>query len=241
MQAPPDLGDGRRRLLAQRPDHRRRQRVFNKDDGVLIVMQNGYTSATGQQDMPSSADEPRRARRPAWTSSRRCRAFGVQWLRTVRTYSVATMVDDAEGGDEHRRRRASRSSSPTANASSSASAACAPRIAAKLKAGERVVRTQVRRRRRDLHRRPLLHPPLRLPVAHREAQPRSAAHRSGRRRERRAASAAGCAARSRTPRCCARRSIAPRSIQNASALGPLAASRAPRGDRLARAARGRAR
>ena len=29
--------------------------LFNKNDGVLIVMQNGYTSATGQQYMPSSA------------------------------------------------------------------------------------------------------------------------------------------------------------------------------------------
>ena len=29
--------------------------LFNKNDGVLIVMQNGYTSATGQQFMPSSA------------------------------------------------------------------------------------------------------------------------------------------------------------------------------------------
>ena len=28
--------------------------LFNKNDGVLIVMQNGYTSATGQQYMPSS-------------------------------------------------------------------------------------------------------------------------------------------------------------------------------------------
>jgi indolepyruvate ferredoxin oxidoreductase alpha subunit len=28
--------------------------LFNKGDGILIVMQNGYTSATGQQYMPSS-------------------------------------------------------------------------------------------------------------------------------------------------------------------------------------------
>src|SRR5215475_630801 len=43
----------------------------------------------------------------------------------------------------------------------------------------------LRRRRRDLQRRPFLHPALRLSVAHREAQSRSAAHRSGgeRRRE----------------------------------------------------------
>ena len=29
--------------------------LFNKGDGVLIVMQNGYASATGQQYIPSSA------------------------------------------------------------------------------------------------------------------------------------------------------------------------------------------
>ena len=31
--------------------------VLNKDDSVLIVMNNGYSSATGQQDLPSSAPE----------------------------------------------------------------------------------------------------------------------------------------------------------------------------------------
>src|SRR6266404_4580896 len=29
--------------------------LFNKGDGVLIIMQNGYASATGQQYLPSSA------------------------------------------------------------------------------------------------------------------------------------------------------------------------------------------
>ena len=28
--------------------------LFNKGDGVLIIMQNGYASATGQQYLPSS-------------------------------------------------------------------------------------------------------------------------------------------------------------------------------------------
>ena len=36
--------------------------LFNKGDGVLIIMQNGYASATGLQFMPSSHDEPRRRR-----------------------------------------------------------------------------------------------------------------------------------------------------------------------------------
>src|SRR5215510_5759434 len=42
----------------------------------------------------------------------------------------------------------------------------------------------LRRRRRDLHRRPFLHQALRLPVAHRQAQSRSAAQRSGGNRDR---------------------------------------------------------
>src|SRR5215469_3466478 len=37
----------------------------------------------------------------------------------------------------------------------------------------------LRRRRRDLHRRPFLHPAVRLPLAHRQAQSRSAAQQSG--------------------------------------------------------------
>ena len=46
--------------------------LFNKGDGVLIVMQNGYASATGQQYLPSSTAQPQRRRRPASPSSRPC-------------------------------------------------------------------------------------------------------------------------------------------------------------------------
>jgi indolepyruvate ferredoxin oxidoreductase alpha subunit len=65
--------------------------LFNKGDGVLIVMQNGYASATGQQYIPSST-----ASRAGVTSGvdieATLRQMGVKWLRTVRTYSVAVMV-----------------------------------------------------------------------------------------------------------------------------------------------------
>src|ERR1700758_2211384 len=65
--------------------------TFNNGDGVLIVMQNGYASATGQQYLPSSASH--RSGRPAGISIEKAvRALGVKWLRTVRTYSVAKMV-----------------------------------------------------------------------------------------------------------------------------------------------------
>jgi len=65
--------------------------MFNKGDGVLIVMQNGYASATGQQYLPSSAAN--RSGTPTGISiENTVRSLGVTWLRTVRTYSVAKMV-----------------------------------------------------------------------------------------------------------------------------------------------------
>jgi indolepyruvate ferredoxin oxidoreductase, alpha subunit len=65
--------------------------LFNKGDGVLIVMQNGYASATGQQYLPSSAAS--RLGSPAgMTSEQTLRSLGVKWLRTVRSYSVGKMA-----------------------------------------------------------------------------------------------------------------------------------------------------
>jgi indolepyruvate ferredoxin oxidoreductase alpha subunit len=65
--------------------------LFNKGDGVLIVLQNGYASATGQQYIPSSAMSHAGAT-PGMGIEETLRAMGVKWLRTVRTYGVATMV-----------------------------------------------------------------------------------------------------------------------------------------------------
>jgi indolepyruvate ferredoxin oxidoreductase alpha subunit len=66
--------------------------LFNKGDGVLIVMQNGYASATGQQYIPSSATS-RGGSAPGMDIEKTLRAMGVHWLRKVRTYSVSVMVD----------------------------------------------------------------------------------------------------------------------------------------------------
>jgi indolepyruvate ferredoxin oxidoreductase alpha subunit len=66
--------------------------LFNKGDGVLIVMQNGYTSATGLQYMPSSKTS--RDGGPAGMNiEETLRSLGVRWLRKVRTNSVTTMVE----------------------------------------------------------------------------------------------------------------------------------------------------
>jgi len=65
--------------------------LFNKGDGVLIVMQNGYASATGQQYIPSSTAS-KEGPAPGMGIEQTLRAMGVKWLRTVRTYNVSAMV-----------------------------------------------------------------------------------------------------------------------------------------------------
>ena len=67
--------------------------VFNKSDNVVIVVDNGYSAATGGQDIPSSfADNPIRATKNS--IERAVRGVGVNWVRTLtRTYDVAKMRD----------------------------------------------------------------------------------------------------------------------------------------------------
>ena len=86
-----------------------------------------------------------------------------------------------------------------------------PLFAKAVKGGERVVQRALRRRRGRLHRRPCLHPAVRLPVAVGQADRRSAARTIRWRRSTTAASAAAIAARWRKRPCSARRSTAPTS------------------------------
>ena len=64
--------------------------LFNKGDGVLIVMQNGYASATGQQYIPSSTtsrdgtDARRRHRADAALDGREMAAHGAHLRRRQR-------------------------------------------------------------------------------------------------------------------------------------------------------------
>ena len=71
--------------------------LFNGDDAVLLIFKNGYTSATGTQEIISTPDEERArsaradkraepGRHRTRPSSRRCSGLGVQWMRTVHTY-----------------------------------------------------------------------------------------------------------------------------------------------------------
>ena len=66
--------------------------LFNRDDGVLVVLQNGYTSATGIQFLPSSLTNPAAEGHRASIAAA-LRGAGVRWLRTVRTYSVGRMLN----------------------------------------------------------------------------------------------------------------------------------------------------
>ena len=65
--------------------------MFNKGDGLLIIMQNGRASATGQQYLPSSSAN-RSGTSTGISIEKTLRSLGVNWLRTVRTYCVAKMV-----------------------------------------------------------------------------------------------------------------------------------------------------
>ncbi len=79
--------------------------LLNKGDAVLVVMKNGYTSATGTQDVIST---PRREMQQAAiaeakdgaggssvagerTIENALRGLGVRWMRTVHTYRVSEM------------------------------------------------------------------------------------------------------------------------------------------------------
>ena len=62
--------------------------AFNKDDGVLIVMNNGYSSATGTQDLPSSRPNDE-GRGKGIEIERSLRALGLNWIKRVRTYGVS--------------------------------------------------------------------------------------------------------------------------------------------------------
>jgi indolepyruvate ferredoxin oxidoreductase alpha subunit len=61
--------------------------VFNKQDSIVVVLENFYTSATGQQANPSSGRNPR-GDRVAMSIAETIRSLGVSWIRTVNPYRV---------------------------------------------------------------------------------------------------------------------------------------------------------
>jgi len=64
--------------------------VFNKDDGILVIMKNGYSAATGTQELPSSATHSEH-KAADMSIERALGGLGVDWMRTVHTYHVGEM------------------------------------------------------------------------------------------------------------------------------------------------------
>jgi indolepyruvate ferredoxin oxidoreductase alpha subunit len=74
--------------------------LFNNDDAVLLIFKNGYTSATGTQNLISTpeggakemaADKMESLTHTNTTIESTLQGLGVQWLRTVHTYRVEKM------------------------------------------------------------------------------------------------------------------------------------------------------
>ena len=73
--------------------------LLNKGDGVLVIMKNGYASATGTQELISSPPEDARmvavgnsAADADHTIENTLAGLGVKWLRTVNNYDVGAMA-----------------------------------------------------------------------------------------------------------------------------------------------------
>ncbi len=152
--------------------------VFNKQDSVLVVLENFYTSATGQQHNPSTGKNPR-GDRVRMSIAETIRSLGVSWIRVVNPYRVGDMlrtVKDAmtttAGGlkviiarAECQLERQRRVRSETA---------------ARLRAGARGRDAALWRRSRGVHGGQVVHARQRLPVTHARGQPRPAPRGSGR-------------------------------------------------------------
>ena len=79
--------------------------LFNGDDAVLLIFKNGYTSATGTQDIISTPgedakfnaeDKGRSLVHTNQTIENALQGLGVKWLRVVHTYEVSKMRDTLE-------------------------------------------------------------------------------------------------------------------------------------------------
>jgi indolepyruvate ferredoxin oxidoreductase alpha subunit len=65
--------------------------VFNKDDGILVIMKNGYSSATGTQELPSSPQHSA-SKSGDMAIERALAGVGVQWMKTVDNYRVGEVA-----------------------------------------------------------------------------------------------------------------------------------------------------
>jgi indolepyruvate ferredoxin oxidoreductase alpha subunit len=65
--------------------------MFNKQDSVLVILDNFYTSATGQHHNPSTGKNAR-GEPTGMTIPEALRGVGVRWIRTVNSYRIGEMI-----------------------------------------------------------------------------------------------------------------------------------------------------
>jgi indolepyruvate ferredoxin oxidoreductase alpha subunit len=64
--------------------------VFNKNDGILVIMKNGYSSATGTQELPSSPQHT--GAKEDISMERALQGIGVPWMKIVHNYHVGEVA-----------------------------------------------------------------------------------------------------------------------------------------------------
>ncbi|HWI37787.1 MAG TPA: indolepyruvate ferredoxin oxidoreductase subunit alpha [Burkholderiales bacterium] len=65
--------------------------VFNKNDGILVIMKNGYSSATGTQELPSSPQHS--DVKEDISMERALEGIGVPWMKKVHNYNVGEVAE----------------------------------------------------------------------------------------------------------------------------------------------------
>jgi indolepyruvate ferredoxin oxidoreductase alpha subunit len=65
--------------------------VFNKQDSIVVILENFYTSATGQQSNPSTGKNPR-GDNVRMSIAETIRSLGVSWIRVVNPYKVGNTL-----------------------------------------------------------------------------------------------------------------------------------------------------
>lgn len=66
--------------------------IFNKDEGVLVILKNGYSSATGHQHIPSTGSNSR-DQASEMDLEQALRGVGVKWIENVAAYRVGKVVN----------------------------------------------------------------------------------------------------------------------------------------------------
>jgi indolepyruvate ferredoxin oxidoreductase alpha subunit len=65
--------------------------VFNRQDSVLVILDNFYAAATGQHHLPSTGKNARNEPVPM-TIPQALRGVGVRWIKTVHSYRIPEMI-----------------------------------------------------------------------------------------------------------------------------------------------------